>query len=135
MVPTNEEVDVINDYMLELMKDMLELMKDEGKTYLSSDSLCKTETEDSFEESVYSPDVLNAFKASGIPNHKFILKKGVSVMLLRNIDQTRGLCNGTRLQIVRLGRHVIKARIIYGRFFNETTYIPRMKLTPSDKKI
>ncbi|XP_052623620.1 uncharacterized protein LOC128128909 [Lactuca sativa] len=135
LVPTNEEVDVINDYMLELMKDMLELMKDEGKTYLSSDSLCKTETEDSFEESVYSPDVLNAFKASGIPNHKFILKKGVSVMLLRNIDQTRGLCNGTRLQIVRLGRYVIEAQIIPGRFFNGSTYIPRMKLTPSDKKI
>ncbi|XP_023737094.1 uncharacterized protein LOC111885033 [Lactuca sativa] len=32
LVLTNEEVDAINDYMLELMKD-------EGKTYLSSDSL------------------------------------------------------------------------------------------------
>ncbi|XP_023743976.1 uncharacterized protein LOC111892140 [Lactuca sativa] len=127
LVPTNEEVDAINDYMLELMKN-------EGKTYMSLDSLCETETEDSLEESVYSPDVLNAFKASEIPNHKLILKKGVSVMLLRNIDQTRGLHNGTRLQIVSLGRHVIQARIISGRFFNETTYIPRMKLTPYDKK-
>ena len=72
MVPTNEEVDAINDYMLELMKD-------EGKTYLSSDSLCETEAEDSFEESVYSADVLNAFKASRIPNNKLILKKGVPV--------------------------------------------------------
>ncbi|XP_023745059.1 uncharacterized protein LOC111893225 [Lactuca sativa] len=128
LVPPNEEVDVINDYILELMKN-------EGKTYLSSDSLCETETEDSFEESVYFLDALNAFKASEIPNHKLILKKGVLVMLLCNIDQTRGLCNGTRLQIVRLGRHVIEARIISGRFFNETTYIPRMKLTPSHKKI
>ncbi|XP_052625657.1 uncharacterized protein LOC111914445 [Lactuca sativa] len=109
LVPTNEEVDAINDYMLKLMKN-------EGKTYLSSDSLCEAE-------------------ASGIPNHKLILKKGVPVMLFCNINQTRGLCNSTRLQIVRLGRHVIEARIIYGRFFNETTYIPRMKLTPSDKKI
>ncbi|XP_023743140.1 uncharacterized protein LOC111891310 [Lactuca sativa] len=102
LVPTNEEVDAINDYMLELMKD-------EGKTYLSSDSLCETKTGDSFEKLVYSPYVLNAFKASGIPNHKLILKKGVPVMLLRNIDQTRGLCNGTRLQIVRLGRHMTEA--------------------------
>ncbi|XP_023760008.1 uncharacterized protein LOC111908409 [Lactuca sativa] len=128
LVPTNEEVDAINDYMFELMKD-------EGKTYMSLDSLCETEVEDSLEELVYSPDVLNAFKASGIHNHKLILKKGVLVMLLRNIDQTRGLHNGTRLQIVRLGRHIIEAHIISGRFFNETTYIPRMKLTPSDKKI
>ena len=102
MVPTNEEVDSINDYMLELMKD-------EGKTYMNSYSLCETDAQDSFEESIYSPDALSAFKASGIPNHKLILKKDVSVMLLRNIDQTRGLCNGTKLQIVRLGRHMTEA--------------------------
>ncbi|XP_023752982.1 uncharacterized protein LOC111901356 [Lactuca sativa] len=36
LVPANEEVNAINDYMLELMKD-------EGKTYLSSDFLCETE--------------------------------------------------------------------------------------------
>ncbi|KAL7608989.1 hypothetical protein Lser_V15G12538 [Lactuca serriola] len=35
LVPTNEEVDAITNYMLELMKD-------EGKTYLSSNSLCET---------------------------------------------------------------------------------------------
>nr|KAJ0200517.1 hypothetical protein LSAT_V11C600318980 [Lactuca sativa] len=128
LVPTNEEVDAINDYMLGLMKD-------EGKTYLSSDSLCETELADCFEESVYSSDVLNAFKAFGILNHKLTLKTGVPVMLLRNIDQTKGLCNGRRLQIVRLGKHVIEAHIIAGRFFNETTYIPRMKLAPSDKRI
>nr|KAJ0206990.1 hypothetical protein LSAT_V11C500262950 [Lactuca sativa] len=69
LVPKNEEVDAINDYMLELMKD-------EGKTYLSSDSLCETESADCFEESVYSSDVLNAFKASRILNHKLTLKTG-----------------------------------------------------------
>lgn len=129
LVPTNEEVDAINEYILGLLNE-------EGKTYLSSDSLCQTESVEGFEESLYSPDVLNGFKASGIPNHKLTLKKGVPVMLLRNIDQTKGLCNGTRMQIVRLGAHVIEARIISsGKFFNEITYIPRMKLTPSDKRI
>ncbi|KAL7590425.1 hypothetical protein Lser_V15G40505 [Lactuca serriola] len=39
LVPTNEKVDDINDYMLGLMKD-------ERKTYLSSDSLCETESPD-----------------------------------------------------------------------------------------
>ena len=67
-VPTNEEVDAINDYMLELMKD-------EGKTYMSSNSLRETEAQDSFEESVYSLDVLNCFKDFGIPNNKLYTKK------------------------------------------------------------
>lgn len=67
LVPINEEVDAINDYMLELMKH-------EWKMYMSLDSLCETEAQDSFEESVYPPDVLNGFKASGILNHKLTLK-------------------------------------------------------------
>nr|XP_043616032.1 ATP-dependent DNA helicase PIF1-like [Erigeron canadensis] len=114
---------------------MLGLMKKEGKTYLSLDSLCETESADDFEESLYAPDVLNGFKFSGIPNHKLTIKVGVPVMLLRNIDQTKGLCNGTRLQVVRIAQHVIEARIISGKFFNEITYIPRMKLIPSDKRM
>ncbi|KAL7603488.1 hypothetical protein Lser_V15G15001 [Lactuca serriola] len=128
LVPTNEEFDATNDYILRLMKD-------EGKTYMSSNSLCEIELPDFFEESIYSSVVLNDFKASRISNHKLTLKIGVPVMLLRNIEQTKGLCNGTRLHIVRIGRHVIEACIIYARFFNETTYIPCMKLTQFNKRI
>nr|KAJ0208758.1 hypothetical protein LSAT_V11C400192250 [Lactuca sativa] len=50
-----------------------------------------------FEETIYSSVVLNGFKTSRISNHKLTLKIGVPVMLLRNIDQTNGLCNGTIL--------------------------------------
>ncbi|KAL7600854.1 hypothetical protein Lser_V15G25092 [Lactuca serriola] len=102
LVPTNEEFDATNDYILGLMKD-------EGKTYMSSNSLCEIELPDFFEESIYSSVVLNDFKASRISNHKLTLKIGVPVMLLRNIEQTKGLCNDTRLHIVRIGRHVIEA--------------------------
>ncbi|XP_072088827.1 uncharacterized protein [Arachis hypogaea] len=45
-----------------------------------------------------TPDVLNAISCSGLPPHQLTLKVGVPVMLLRNIDQSNGLCNGTRLQ-------------------------------------
>nr|KAJ0185967.1 hypothetical protein LSAT_V11C900480540 [Lactuca sativa] len=48
LVSTNENVDVINDYKLGLMKD-------EGKMYLSSNFVCETESADCFEESTYSP--------------------------------------------------------------------------------
>nr|KAJ0185124.1 hypothetical protein LSAT_V11C900474040 [Lactuca sativa] len=98
LVPTNEEFDAPNDYILGLMKD-------ERKTYMSSNSLFTR----FFEESIYSSVVLNGFKASRISNHELTLKIGVTVMLLRNIEQTKGLCNGTRLHIVRIRRHAIEA--------------------------
>nr|XP_043633113.1 ATP-dependent DNA helicase PIF1-like [Erigeron canadensis] len=128
LVPTNDEVDRINDHVLSLIKA-------EERTYFSSDRPCETESLDAFQQSLYSPDVLNGFKISGTPNHKLLLKPGVPVMLLRNIDQSKGLCNGTRLQVVRMAPHVIEAKIISGSNVNDVVYIPRMKITPSDIRI
>nr|XP_043625409.1 ATP-dependent DNA helicase PIF1-like [Erigeron canadensis] len=128
LVPTNDEVDRINDHVLSLIKA-------EERTYFSSDRPCETESLDAFQQSLYSPDVLNGFKISGTPNHKLLLKPSVPVMLLRNIDQSKGLCIGTRLQVVRMAPHVIEAKIISGSNVNDVVYIPRMKITPSDKRI
>ncbi|KAI3932637.1 hypothetical protein MKW98_012608 [Papaver atlanticum] len=40
-------------------------------------------------------------------SHKLTLKVGVPIMLLRNISQPDGLCNGTRLIVKQLGKKVI----------------------------
>nr|XP_043638676.1 ATP-dependent DNA helicase PIF1-like [Erigeron canadensis] len=84
---------------------------------------------------LYSPDFLNRIKISGLPNHNITLREGAPVMLLRNVDQQQGLCNGTRLQVKRLCEHVIEAIVISGSHVGHITYIPRMKLTSSDKKL
>ena len=128
LVPTNEEVDVINEHMLS------KIAGDE-KVYLSSDTVCETEITGSMNESIYAPELLNAFKISGLPNHCIKLKKGVPVMLLRNIDQQNGLCNGTRLRVTSLEDHVIEAKIISGTHIGKYTYIPRLQLMPSDKRV
>ncbi|GKD95136.1 ATP-dependent DNA helicase PIF1-like protein [Tanacetum coccineum] len=128
LVPTNEEVDVINEHMLSQINE-------EEKVYLSSDTICQTEINGCYDESIYSPELLNAFKISGLPNHCLKLKKGVPVMILRNIDQQNGLCNGTRLIITCLEDHVIEGKIISGTNLGKYTYIPRLQLMPSDKRI
>jgi len=53
-------------------------------------------------------------------------------MLLRNLDQAEGLCNGTRLTITRLGNHVIEAKIITGKNIGNLVYIPRMSMSSSE---
>ncbi|GJV52705.1 septin and tuftelin-interacting protein 1 homolog 1 [Tanacetum coccineum] len=54
-----------------------------------------------------------------VPNHMLALKVGVPVILLRNIDQPNGLCNGTRLQVLILTRTSISAQIINGTHFGK----------------
>ncbi|KAI9117189.1 hypothetical protein K1719_011355 [Acacia pycnantha] len=80
-------------------------------------------------------EYLNAIKCSGIPHHKLILKVGVPIMLLRNIDQAAELCNGTRLQIKQLGKNVIEAKALNGTNIGEDILIYRMDMNPSEAKL
>ncbi|KAI9128852.1 hypothetical protein K1719_000335 [Acacia pycnantha] len=71
-------------------------------------------------------------KRGGIPHHKLVLKVGVPVILIRNIDQAAGLCNGTRLQITQLGKNVIKAKALNDTSIGEDILIHRMDMNPSE---
>ncbi|XP_076915538.1 uncharacterized protein LOC143574924 [Bidens hawaiensis] len=97
LAPLNEVVQEINERMLSIFPG-------EEVEYQSSDRLaeCEDFSED-FDPQLYSPDLLNGLKISGMPNHRLVLKVGVPVMLLRNINHKKGLCNGTRLQIHEIG--------------------------------
>ncbi|XP_076896875.1 uncharacterized protein LOC143550020 [Bidens hawaiensis] len=104
--------------------------------YLSSDSIDEVESvSENFDPALYSPDFLNGIKMSGVPNHRLLLKVGVHIMLLGNINQKKRLCNGTRLQVVSLGKHVIEAKVVSGTNIGFRTLLSRISLTPSDKKL
>lgn len=70
-----------------------------------------------------------------MPNHKLLLKAGLLVMLLRNIDKKNCLCNGTTLYVIFLEKRVIETVIILGDNIRSHTFIRRMSLTPFEKKI
>ncbi|KAL8167735.1 hypothetical protein V2J09_009234 [Rumex salicifolius] len=57
---------------------------------------------------------------------------GVPIMLLRNIDQSLGLYNKTRLITMQLDKHVIQGRIILGNNIGHTVLISRMLMTRSE---
>ncbi|XP_076941143.1 ATP-dependent DNA helicase RRM3-like [Bidens hawaiensis] len=129
LAPKNDIVQEINDRLLSIFPG-------EEREYLSSDSVCPTDMiNENLDESLCSPYILNGIKASGFPNHKLVLKVGVPVMLLRNIDQKSGLCNGTRLKVVPLGKRIIRVEIISGSNIGDRHYIPRTTLIPTDKKL
>ena len=128
LAPTLEAVEAINDHMNSLNAS-------EGNLYLSSDSACQTDANVDLLNDVHTPEFLNGIRCSGVPNHEFHLKVGTPVMLLRNIDHSMGLCNGTRLVITRLASHVLEARVLTGTSAGQSVLIPRLSLTPSDLRL
>ncbi|XP_076931388.1 uncharacterized protein LOC143596519 [Bidens hawaiensis] len=80
LAPTNEIVDEINDSLLKLFPyDEVE--------YLSSYTICSSEyINDTIDTTLYSPELLNGLRISGLPNHKMVLKVRVHVMPLRNLN-------------------------------------------------
>lgn len=104
----------------------------EEQEYLSSDEIDRSEINNECQSfDILTPEFLNSLRCSGLPSHKLKLKVGTPIMLMRNIDQSMGLCNGTRLIITRMANHVLEAKIMSGTNIGSMTYIPRMDMSPS----
>ena len=56
-------------------------------------------------------------------------------MLMRNIYQATGLCNGTRLIVVNLRKNFIGATVITEKNAGEKVIIPRMNLVLNDPEL
>ena len=120
-----EIVDKINDYVLSLIPN-------NEKEYCNADSIDKSDEFLNPAFALLPPEFLYSLQTSGIPNHKLKLKVGTPIMLIRNLDQTDGLCNETRLIITKLGSNVIEAEVITGPNTGNRTYIPRINMSPSE---
>ena len=59
---------------------------------------------------------LNTLTPSDLPPHKLVLKPNTPIILLRNLDPTEGLCNGTRLTVKSLSKSIIYAIISFDEF-------------------
>ncbi|UYV67936.1 hypothetical protein LAZ67_5002546 [Cordylochernes scorpioides] len=115
-----------NSTVLEINNTILNSIPGESKIYRSIDTMV-----DPDESVSYPPEFLNSLELSGTPSHKIVLKVGVPVILIRNLDPPR-LCNGTRLCITQMGINVLQARILTGSFRGEEVLIPRIPIISND---
>jgi ATP-dependent DNA helicase PIF1 len=127
LTPTNDVVDSINDYIVSLIPE-------QTKEYLRCDKVIKApNTHDSY-DLLYPVKLLNTLNGNNFPKHRIVLKKGTLVMLLRNLNQSEGLCNGTRLLITSLGDKVIEGQIMTCTHKSKIVLIPRVSLTLKNTK-
>ncbi|OWZ17842.1 Helitron helicase [Phytophthora megakarya] len=96
-------------------------LPDEAREYLSTDSV-----EDDVNGDFFEREMLHAVNLNGIPPHKLMLKKGIPIMMMQNLNPDIGLCNGTRLRIVDLKDHVIHATIMTDERRGQHVLIPRI---------
>ncbi len=122
LCPKNEDSLIVNEQVLQRLPGM-------EKVYTSVDEV---ECEDGEDVSNYPTEFLNSLTPSGMPPHKLNLKIGAIVMLLRNLDVHRGLCNGTRLIVRHLHNHTIDCEVATGSNKGNRALIPRISLIPSD---
>jgi hypothetical protein len=119
----NNKVDEINQIATDLMH---------GENYekLSYDKVIVDS-----QQAFYPTEFLNRLNISGLPPHQLVLKIGQPIILLRNINSTQGLCNGTRLIIKNIYERLIEAEISFGAFAGKIVFIPKMPLIPSDTNL
>lgn len=81
---------------------MLSMLPRDVKSHLSCDSLPNANDCGPFSD-MESPEILHALKISWLPNHCLDLKVDAPLILLRNLNQSIRLCNGTQLIVSKLG--------------------------------
>ncbi|KAF0711235.1 ATP-dependent DNA helicase PIF1-like [Aphis craccivora] len=116
-----------NDECRQVNRKVLRRLDGAHRSYTAIDTVV---VDDSDEVANYPTEFLNTLEPDGLPPYTLTLKVGSIVMLLRNLDSKRQLCNGTRLVVTELRRHNFKARMLSGNA-QDDIIIPAIPLTSS----
>lgn len=120
LCPKNEECRTIN-------RQVLQRVVGAERTYYGIDTVV---ADDPDEVANYPTEFLNSLELNGLPPYALTLKVGAIVMLLRNLDSRKRLCNGTRLVVTELRQHNFKARMLSGGGdARDDIVIPRIPVT------
>jgi hypothetical protein len=125
--PNNLTADKINNCIVSMLPG-------HGVQCLSCDTISKASERIPDFDMLYPTEFLNSINAANFPCHKLELKKGVTVMLLRNLNQTAGLCNGTRMLVAEIGHRILKCVVLTPSGVGEEVFIPRIALNTTDAK-
>ncbi|CZT06983.1 uncharacterized protein RAG0_12554 [Rhynchosporium agropyri] len=125
----------LNTTVTELNRIIITRLPGVVRTYLSIDKHVAEEDISVDDIEQFPVEMLNNIDIPALPPAVLHLKVGTPIMLLRNLNQPAGLCNGSRMAVTSLWKHCIEARLIGGDFNGELRVLPRIKLTSSDDNL
>ncbi|KAG5610171.1 hypothetical protein H5410_021452, partial [Solanum commersonii] len=102
-----------NDFVDEINDMLIHRFSDDATLYTTIDETIEPNDQCQFE------DFLHTLHSANLPPYILTLKKNCPIILLRNLNPTEGLYNGTRLICHDFKSHVISATISSGDFKNK----------------
>ena len=123
LAPTNKQVNEINNMITDSFPGRPHVLT-------SSDELTNPS-----DLSRFNIEYLNSLDPPGLPAHRLFIKPGMPLMLMRNLNPKKGLCNGTRLIFDKVHRNnLLECSIAGGEFNKRKVLIPRITLRPKDRE-
>ena len=116
LAPTNKEVNMLNECLEEKLPGITD-------KFSSADTLQNNQDLLRFNQ-----EYLHTLTPTGFPTHDIRLKKGMPLMLMRNLNPREGLCNGTKLVFIRsVANKVLECQVVGSL---RTVLIPRITFMP-----
>lgn len=115
ITPLHKTVDEINGYLNNRL----------GGEFLESLSMDRHESEDG---EPLGEEYFNSVNLPGFSKHLLVLRRGLPMILIRNLNVANGLCNGTRLVVQEFSERVLMCKLISGSRTGETVMLPNIKL-------
>ena len=122
LCPTNEDSLEINELILDRLEGDLQ------NPYFSVDKILPAN-----DGVTYPLELAHQQTPSGYPPHELKLKVGAIVMLIKNWNIPLGLCNGTRMRVVKCNTHFIRCAILSGPRKDQEYSFSKVKFIPGEK--
>ena len=120
----NADINEINEKVVNLLDEASE------KIFTSTDSTDNCDNT-GFDD-VLQPEYLNTLNPVSLPPYELKLRIYCIIMLIRNLNISEGLCNGTRLLILNLSNNLIKCEILTGDKKGPIVFLNRITLYSSE---
>ena len=121
LCPTNEQANEVNNLVADQFPGDIRIFK-------STDTTSDRNPD-------FSPEFLNTLDLPGMAPHTLKLKKGMLVMLIRNLNPAEGHCNGVKYVINNLLDRVIEVTAVSGSNVGAKLFVPRVIMDNNDSTL